>query len=67
MTQLEVWRKTKGLTQTQAAREISIAKSRYQDLESGRLTPTPHMWARLRAFFGDEKAEQIVRAVRSIA
>ena len=66
MTELRIWRKNRGWTQARAARELGMARPRYQDLEIGRLTPTPHMWARLRAYFGDEKAEQIVRPVRSI-
>jgi DNA-binding XRE family transcriptional regulator len=67
VTHLAIWRKTKGLTQAEAARAIGIARPRYQDVELGRLSPTPYIWKRLCAYFGDEKAAQLVRHVRSIA
>lgn len=67
MTHLAVWRKSKGWTQVEAARAIGISRPRYQDVELGRLAPTPYIWARLRSYFGDEKAEQLVRRVRSVA
>lgn len=67
MTHLAIWRKSKGWTQTEAARAIGIARPRYQEVELGRLTPTPYIWGRLHAYFGEEKAAQLIRQVRSIA
>jgi DNA-binding XRE family transcriptional regulator len=67
MTHLTVWRKSKGWTQAQAAKAIGRARFRYQEIELGRLTPTPYIWQRLRDYFGDEKAAQLLRRVRSKA
>lgn len=67
MTHLTVWRKSKGWTQAQAAEAIGIARPRYQEVELGRLTPTPYIWERLQAYFGAEKAAQLIRRVRSKA
>lgn len=67
MTHLAVWRKSKGWTQLEAAQAIGISRPRYQEVEVGRLTPTRYILERLRAYFGEERAAQLIRPVKVIA
>jgi|GEM_PF-4004389 len=53
MIRLKLWRLQQSLTQTEAARTLSIGESSYAILESGRLKPTAAQRERLRAYFGD--------------
>jgi transcriptional regulator with XRE-family HTH domain len=56
MLRLLFWRLRKGLTQTEAARELGMSHLTLGYLESGRLTPTERDLERLERVFGPPAA-----------
>jgi transcriptional regulator with XRE-family HTH domain len=57
ITRLRLWRTSQGWSQNFTAEKLGMSRALYGPIESGRMTPTPHVAARLKEFFGEDASE----------